>query len=396
MKSSCRMSDGEARGSGDVRALADHGEVRLRADGEHLETAEAGQPLRCGRAARRQPGHRFRDGADVVGRGATAAADDVQQPGVRELAQQSGRRRRILVVATERVRQAGVRVAAHVERRERGQLREIRPHLSRSERAVDADGQRLRVRDRGVERIDRLPGERAAAAIGDRDRDDERQAAAECLEDLVDGHQTGLGVERVEDRLDQQEIDPALDEAAGLLGVRRPHLVEGHRPEGRVVHVGRDRQRAVRRSECARDEAGTLGRARRPGVGGCTGETRRRHVELVDQRLELVVGLRDRRRGEAVGLDDVRARGEILVVDPRDHVRAREDQDLVVPLQVVGVLAEALAAIVRLGQAVALDHRAHGTVQDENPAAEQLVEGGEDVGVGHRGSLPTRLSARRR
>ena len=50
-------------------------------------------------------------------------------------------------------------------------------------------------------------------------------------------------------------------------------------------------------------------------VGRVAREPRRRDVQLVDDRLEAVVGLRDRRRVEGVGLDDVGAGLEVGVVD---------------------------------------------------------------------------------
>src|SRR5262249_40031281 len=61
-------------------------------------------------------------------------------------------------------------------------------------------------------------------------------------------------------------------------------------------------------------------------------------------------------------------------------------------LQVVRVPREALATVVRLGQAVALDHRAHRPVEDEDAAAEQLVQGAGDVGRSH-GALSLRAKA---
>ena len=47
------------------------------------------------------------------------------------------------------------------------------------------------------------------------------------LEHLQRRHDGRLGVERVEDRLDQQDVAAALDQAAHLFGVRLAHLVEG-------------------------------------------------------------------------------------------------------------------------------------------------------------------------
>ena len=58
----------------------------------------------------------------------------------------------------------------------------------------------------------------------------------------------------------------------------------------------------------AGDEARPVGRLRRPRVGRRPREPRALDVELVGERLERVVGLRDRRAAERVGLDDVGAR----------------------------------------------------------------------------------------
>ena len=59
-------------------------------------------------------------------------------------------------------------------------------------------------------------------------------------EDLLRRDDGGLGVQRVEDGLDQQEVDAALDESAHLLRVGLAQRVEADRAERRVVHVRRD------------------------------------------------------------------------------------------------------------------------------------------------------------
>ena len=93
------------------------------------------------------------------------------------------------------------------------------------------------------------------------------------IEDLADGDQRGLGVERVEDGLDQQQIDAAGDQGAHLLGVGGLHLVEGDHAEAGVVGVGRVGERDGQRADGAGDEAlpaGLRWRRGRPtrGTGG--------------------------------------------------------------------------------------------------------------------------------
>jgi hypothetical protein len=78
---------------------------------------------------------------------------------------------------------------------------------------------------------------------------------------LLDGEDRGLGVEGVEDRLDQQQVGAAVDQAVGGCSVGRDQLVEGDVARARVVDVRRDRGGAVGGAERAGDEA------RRPGCG---------------------------------------------------------------------------------------------------------------------------------
>ena len=60
---------------------------------------------------------------------------------------------------------------------------------------------------------------------------------------------------------------------------------------------------------------------------------RRRHVDVVDPVLQAIVGLRDRRGVEGVGLDDVGAGVQVLPVDLFDEVRPRNRQQVEVAAQ---------------------------------------------------------------
>ena len=92
-----------------------------------------------------------------------------------------------------------------------------------------------------------------------------------------------LGVERVEDRLEQQQVGAAVDQPADLLAVRVAHARECLGAERRVVDVGRDRQRAVGGPDRAGDEPRSIGRATRPLVGGRPSQTRARDVQVVGE-----------------------------------------------------------------------------------------------------------------
>ena len=61
---------------------------------------------------------------------------------------------------------------------------------------------------------------------------------ARSVEHALDGEERGLGVEGVEDGLDQQQVHAALHQAAGGLGVGRRQLVEGDVAQAGIVDVG--------------------------------------------------------------------------------------------------------------------------------------------------------------
>jgi hypothetical protein len=73
--------------------------------------------------------------------------------------------------------------------------------------------------------------------------------------DVDRGGDRRLGVEGVEDRFDQQQIDATVAQGLDLLRVRGVDLVEVDRPERRIVHLGRQREGDVERAERPGDEA---------------------------------------------------------------------------------------------------------------------------------------------
>ena len=106
------------------------------------------------------------------------------------------------------------------------------------------------------------------------------------LEDILDGEDAGLGVQRVENRLEQQNVGAAVDQAAHLLLVGVAERVERRRAEGGIVDVRRDRQGPVGRTHRAGDEPRAIGGLRRPLVAGGPRDPRALEVQLVGERLE--------------------------------------------------------------------------------------------------------------
>ena len=366
----------EPGGAGDVRPLSDHHEPRVGADLERLETAPASPADACRDRPWRHPLDRGRDLADVLGRRAAAPADDVDEAVLGEAAEVAARVARLLVVLPHRVRQARVRVAGHVRVGDARELLEERAHLARAQRAVDSDDERAGVLDGDPERLRGLAREVAAAAVDGGEREPERQ----LRNDIRRGDDRRLGVQRVEDRLDEQEVDAALGERGDLLRIARPHLLERHRAVRRVIDLRRDRERDVERPDRSGDEAWPVGRPLVPRVGGCTGETGALTAHLRGEVAEVVVALPDRRRRERVRRRDVRAGGEVRVVDLGNELRAREVEQVGITLDVAAVLAQQLAAVLGLGQPPAVDEHAPRAVEHADPAVKDLAE---LIGCGH-------------
>jgi hypothetical protein len=191
---------------------------------------------------------------------------------------------------------------------------------------------------------------------------------------LLNRDERRLGVERVEDGLDHQEVGAAVDQAPDLLDVRLAHLVERRRAEPCVVDVGGNREGPVHRPHDARGKARLFRRPGRPLVARGPGQARALEVQLVGERLEPVVRLHDRGAVERVRLEDVAAGLEVLVMDPADDVRPRQHEQIVVALEILRVVEEALAPEVPFGEPLALDHRAHRAVENQDPARQQVVE----------------------
>ena len=209
-----------------------------------------------------------------------------------------------------------------------------------------------------------LAREVAAAAVDDGHRQEER----EVRRHLLDRCDRGLPVEGVEHGLDEEDVDAALDQGARGLGVAVAQLVEGDVAIRRVLDPRRQREGDVGRTEGARDEAVL------ECVRGLAREARPLQVHLVGQVLEAEVRLRNARRGEGVGGDDVRAGFEVLAVDLGHELGLREAQDVAVVAQRLGVVAEPMAAEVLVAEALVLEHDAHRSVEDHDPALEEPLE----------------------
>ena len=196
----------------DVGALADIDEGDRLRQRERLEARKPQAPFDHGNRAGLVRGDGGGNRRDMVRRGAAAAADDVDEAGLRKLADQARHIFRGLVILAELVRQAGVRIGAHQRVGDAADIGDMGAQIFRAERAVEADGDRPGVPHRIPERFRQLPGEQAAGFVGDGARNHHGHVDAARFGDLGDGVERRLGVQRVEDGFDQQHIGAAVQQ----------------------------------------------------------------------------------------------------------------------------------------------------------------------------------------
>ncbi len=303
----------------------------------------------------------------MLGRRAAAAADDVDEAVARPVVQVAGHLVGALVVFAHGVGQSGVGIGEHETVGHVRDLGDVGAHQLGAERAIEADGKRLQVLDGEVERFGRLAGQRAAGTIRDGARDHQRQLDALLVVDLQDCVSGRLGVEGIEHGLDQEHVDAAVDEAPRLLGVCRYEFVEADVAEARIVDVGRDRRGAVGRAHGACNHLRVPRMAQHGGIGRIACEFRRGKVHLVGQVLHAVVRHGDALRVEGVGRDDVGAGLEVGLVNAADDVGLAQHEKVVVSFHGLVEVGKAGAPVGGLVQLVALDHRAHRTVDEQDP-----------------------------
>ena len=123
------------------------------------------------------------------------------------------------------VGQAGVGVAADGNGRQVGQAAQVVGHEFRAGGAVEADRQRLDVRDGGIERLDVLPPQHGAHGL-DGYRDHYGHLTSGLLHGAAGTHDRGLEIQRVLCRFDEQQVDTALQQPQGLLAEGLDYFVE--------------------------------------------------------------------------------------------------------------------------------------------------------------------------
>ena len=308
---------------------------------------------------------------DVGIGGATASADDVDQSLGDVLLHLHGHLNRCLVIAAEAVGESRIGVARDVVGGTCGKALEVGLHLCGTERAVQSHREDIGMAHRGEERVEGLSREGAPSGIGDGHREHDGQALAHALHHAFGSIDGRLGIERVEDGLDEQRIHAALDEGLHLFVIGFHQFIVGDATQGWVVHVGADGAGLVGGAHRTCHEAGLLGCAHSIGLAACDGSCGK--VDLAAQVFAAIVGHRDALRIERAGLNDVDTHAQVAAVYVGNHVGTCEAEQVVVALLQSRQGGKALATEVSFSESEALYHRTHGAIQDEDALLDNIV-----------------------
>ena len=262
--------------------------------------------------------------AQVLRRGAAAAADQTEPELADELLQGVGqldRLQRIVRAVGGELRQAGVGHQLTPDRGVAGQVPQVLAHLGRSGGAVQADQVDPERLERGQRRAD-LRAEQHRAGGLHRDVGDDRQVAAGRGQRPLGAQGGRPGLQQVLGGLDQDRVDAAAQQARDLLLVGVAQGGEADVAEGGQLGAGAD---------AAEHAARPVGRA--VPVGGLPGDPGGGGGQLEDPVGDAVLPERGQVGAEGVGLDSVDAGVEVGGVDGPDHVGPGDVEDLVAALE---------------------------------------------------------------
>ena len=298
----------------------------------------------------------LRDGADVLGRGPAAAADEIEPTVANKALERGGQRRRRFQIEPVLVGQARVGIAGHPRSRHLVDGANVVGHKLGPRGAVEADREQVDMLEGCDQRVGSLPGQHRPHRL-DRPRHHHRPLEGEFVESRVNADQSRLDVARVLAGFEQQQVNPAFQQPARLLVEVANQFIEGD--------AARDRNRLRRRAQRAGHE--TRARGRRALGGDVTSQLRRFAIDFVSAVFEAVLGEHDLGPAERVRFNDVRARVQVPGMDVANHIRAREHEVLVAAFEV------SPAEILR-GQLAILNGRAHRSVEHDDALVEQLIE----------------------
>ena len=186
------------------------------------------------------------------------------------------------------------------------------------------------------------------------------------VEVFFDGVYRGFGIQGVEDGFHHQQVHAAFYQAIYGFQIGFNQFVKLHIAKAWVVHIGRNRRGAVGGAQHTRHKTRLVWRELGEFIGQATRDLRRRQVDVKHQAFHAVIGLGDAGGVKGVGFNDVCTCRKILALYARNHFGLRQHQNIVIAFDVLWPVFKTLTAKIRFRQIVALYHRAHTAVQQQD------------------------------
>ena len=209
-----------------------------------------------------------------------------------------------------------------------------------------------------------MSAEGSSRKVAHRDAEHQGQLTAlfgHHLMGSIDGH---LGIQRVEDGLDEQHVHTAFHQRLYLFVIGGKELVVGQFAGCGIADVTTHRTSLVRGSHGAADPSGMLLRSvligHRPGYP-CTFES-----HLAGKVFQMIVGLADALAAEGIGCNQVCTGLQITAVNLTDDAWARQVEHVVVARHHTFHLTKPLSAEVTLLQLEPLNLSSHCSVEYQN------------------------------
>ena len=165
------------------------------------------------------------------------------------------------------------------------------------------------------------------------------------FKELVDGEESRLCVQRVEDGLHQYDVHSAVHQPTHLLGVSRDQLIKRDGSKRGIVDIRRHRRRAIGRAYCTGHESWTVRTFRHHRLNGFASHLGSRQIQLIDQMFQMVIGHRDRGGIERIGFDDVGPGFQVLPMNCLDNLRLGQAKQVVTSLEVRRMIGKLTPAV---------------------------------------------------
>ncbi len=175
-----------------------------------------------------------------------------------------------------------------------------------------------------------------------------------------------LGVQRIKDRLNENNVGATIDQTTDLVGIGNAQIIKCDGTITGIVDIRRQRSGTVCWAKCAGNKTATTIFLLR--ADGCaTSQARAITVELINGIFHAVIRLRNRRRRECVGFENVSSGHSIGIMNFFNCLWLGERQKVVVALKLAIAGTETLTAKMLFVKAQALNLRPHSTVKNQNP-----------------------------